>query len=288
MLSQTDAPPDSGLAPLAAFAAAWDCHVHVFGPRNRYPLQGSPRYLPAMTTLDDLQGHRACTGAKSIVLVQASPYGTDNSCLLDGLVALGGAHRAIVSLLPDMISDRRVMQLTAAGVRGVRINPGRFAWGSEVVALCVELAKRLAGTGWHLEVNCSPDVGRQLTKACDNGAPLVFDHLAGIDPAHPDFESHMAAIAEILEDRNWIKISGLDRVRKCERDGDRLTQTISLARQLAGDRIIWGSDWPHTPIDDGNASFRTIDMKAELSWILGRLGEDAERIMCVNPDRLYR
>jgi 2-pyrone-4,6-dicarboxylate lactonase len=288
MLSQTEASRDLGLVPLPAFTAAWDCHVHVFGPRDRYPLQPASRYLPAPVTADDLQVHMARVGARSVVLVQASPYGTDNSCLLDRLLALGKEHRAVVSLLPNMISDRRITQLSAAGIRGVRINPGKSAWGSDTLTLCVNLSEQLSGTGWHLEVNCSPDTGRRLARVCSNRTPLVFDHLAGIDPAHPDFESHVAAIGEILADRNWIKISGLDRVRRCERDGERLTQTISLTRHFARDRIIWGSDWPHTPIEDGDAPFRQIDMNVELSWILGRLGEDAERIMCINPDRLYR
>lgn len=288
MLSQTDASPDLHPAPLSAFATAWDCHVHVFGPRERYPLQACPRYLPALTPLDDLKAHMARTGTRALVLVQASPYGTDNSCLLEALHALGGAHRAVISASPSMISDWRIAHLTAAGIRGIRINLGKSDWDIDTVTLCSDLALRLAGTGWHLEVNCSPNIGRHLTKTCVNGVPLVFDHLAGIDPAHPEFESHLAALTEILADRHWIKISGLDRVRKSEGDDSRLTRAISLVRQLAPDRIIWGSDWPHTPIDDGSASFRPIDMNSELPWILDRLGDDAERIMCINPERLYR
>lgn len=286
MLLQADA-LRFGATPFKTFAAAWDCHVHVFGPRERYPLQAAPRYLPGLAAPDDLRAHIARTGARTLVLVQASPYGTDNSCLLDALRALDGAHRAVISLLPNMISDRYLAQLTALGVRGVRINPGKSAWGPEMVALCSDLTQRLAGTGWHLEINCAPDVGRQLTRACGNGVPLVFDHLAGIDPAHPDFESHLGALAEILRDRNWIKISGLDRVRKSNRDNGRLTQAINLVRQIAPDRIVWGSDWPHTPIDNGNASFRTVDMNAELFWIFDGLGEDAERVISINPNRLY-
>ena len=65
--------------PLAQFAAAWDCHVHVFGPRDRYPLNLAPRYIPSVASVDDLRAHANRIGASHAVLIQVSPYGTDNS-----------------------------------------------------------------------------------------------------------------------------------------------------------------------------------------------------------------
>jgi 2-pyrone-4,6-dicarboxylate lactonase len=274
--------------PLAQFAVAWDCHAHVFGPRDKYPLTSAPRYIPALASSNDLRAHLARIGARHAVLVQASPYGPDNSCLLDSLAAMSGDHRAVVSLTPATITDRAITEYTLRGVRGVRINPGRDLSRQEVVALCDAVSSRIAGSRWHLEVNCNPEAAFDIAEKCSERVTIVFDHVAGFQPNSPNFSSMLARLPGILANTNWVKISGLDRVRHSTDDNDKLAQLIGELRRLAPGRLMWGSDWPHTPTEDGEARFRPVDASSELLWILRQLGDDASRVFESNPAVLYR
>ena len=64
---------------------AWDCHTHVFGPTDRFPLAQSGAYAPPpsdrnlhLAVLDQL-------GLDHALLIQPSPYGEDHGALLDAL-----------------------------------------------------------------------------------------------------------------------------------------------------------------------------------------------------------
>src|SRR3712207_6139262 len=122
MLSRPD-PPLGGSAPLGVIGGAWDCHVHTFGPHDRYPLSPERRYTPGEAMAADARTHAATIGARHLVLVQPSPYGEDNSCLLDALAALGPSCRGVVVLKASALDDTTLADLDAAGVRGVRLNP---------------------------------------------------------------------------------------------------------------------------------------------------------------------
>lgn len=65
--------------------------------------------------------------AENIVLVQPSPYGTNNSLVLDKLVDLQDEKsrrevRAIAVIDPDNITDSELNHMQELGVRGVRVN----------------------------------------------------------------------------------------------------------------------------------------------------------------------
>lgn len=235
-----------------------------------------------------MRAHLARIGARHAVLVQASPYGPNNSCLLDALAAMGGDHRAVVSLMPETITDGTITDYTLHGVRGVRVNLGRHLSRQEIVAFCDEVSSRIAGSRWHLEVNCNPETAFDIAEKCSERVTVVFDHVAGFRPNSSDFASKLARLPEILANTNWVKISGLDRVRHSAGDNDKLAQLIGELRRLAPNRLIWGSDWPHTPTGDGEVRFRPVDAGSEVLWILHQLGDDARRIFENNPAVLYR
>ncbi len=201
---------------------------------------------------------------------------------------MSGEHRAVVSLAPEMITDSTITEYTLRGVRGVRINPGRQLSRQEIVALCDAVSTRIAGSPWHLEVNCNPEAAFDIAEKCSERVTIVFDHVVGFQPNSSDFTSKLARLPEILANTNWVKISGLDRVRRSVADNDKLAQLIGELRRLAPNRLIWGSDWPHTPTEDGEAPFRPVDASSELFWILRQLDDDASRLFESNPAVLYR
>ena len=61
-------------------AMACDCHVHVFGPFDRFPLWADRAYTPGAASIEDLMALHQGLGIGRVVVVQASPQGSDNRC----------------------------------------------------------------------------------------------------------------------------------------------------------------------------------------------------------------
>ena len=96
--------------------ASWDCHVHVFGPADRYPLSPRRGYTPPVRTLEMLEAAAAGEGVGHVVLVQPSVYDSDHRCLEEALRAGHGRHRG-VAVLPPEVSEDRLRELHALGVQ---------------------------------------------------------------------------------------------------------------------------------------------------------------------------
>src|SRR3954451_6282047 len=73
---------------------ACDCHVHVFDP-DRFPYAPNRSYTPGPASVDDLLAFEDRIGMTRCVLVQASPYGSDNACLIAALDRLGEGARGV-------------------------------------------------------------------------------------------------------------------------------------------------------------------------------------------------
>src|SRR5215813_13738823 len=99
-----------------------DSHVHVFGPRDRYPQLDTRAYTAGVAPLEALRRNAEPLGITRFVIVQASVNGTDNSCLLDTLDALDGNGRGVVVVDPHAILSKDLAAMHAHGVRGLRIN----------------------------------------------------------------------------------------------------------------------------------------------------------------------
>ena len=91
-------------------SGAWDMHVHIFGPPDRYPHVEKPHYTLPDGTLTQYRSLMPLVGIERFVLVQPSYYGTNNSCLLDTLIDVGDLARGVVMIEPD-ISDAELDRL---------------------------------------------------------------------------------------------------------------------------------------------------------------------------------
>ena len=220
-----------------------DSHHHIYD--SRYPIDPAAQLRPADATVADYRALRQRLGIGRHVVVQPSTYGTDNRCLLDALSQFGADARGIAAVA-DTVTDSELQNLHEAGVRGLRFNL-EFLVGL-TVAMIEPLAKRIDPLGWHIQVNASAAQileHRQLLASLSSA--LVIDHMGQIPQptgvAHPAFR--------VIEDlmargRTWVKLSGPYLVSRTGAPGyaDVGVVARSLA-QLAPDRMIWGSDWPH-------------------------------------------
>lgn len=224
----------------------WDCHVHVFdavaGARGGH-------YQPAHHPLERIEALAASHGVGHLVLVQPSVYGTDNTLLLHALAREPGRHRGVV-VLDDAVSEAELAVMDAHGVRGARLNlvSPVGEGGADPVQRFGVLRPRLRRLGWHLQWYAH---AAQLPTIAalhrDSGLTCVLDHLAGFTPSLPCEPDHPAwqAVDELAAGGAWLKLSGWYRLASTAPHAD-LVPTIRRLAERFGDRLVWGSDWPHT------------------------------------------
>ena len=98
-----------------------DCHTHVFGPQDQYPLAAERQYTPGIASLESMLALHDQLGIERVVIVHPSPYASDNRCTVDAVRALGERGRG-VAVIDAQTSDAELQTMHEAGVRGVRIN----------------------------------------------------------------------------------------------------------------------------------------------------------------------
>ena len=283
---------------------ACDCHVHVFGPRDRYPQIDTRAYTAGVASAETLKANGAPLGISRFVVVQASVNGTDNSCLLDGLDALDGDGRGVVVIDPRAITSQELDAMHQRGVRGLRINlySDYKSDRRERPALeqRFEALADIAPNDWHIEVIAPM---RMLAAAAPllsaSRVPVVIDHygLPGADT--PDTADGRALLDLLSRPHVWMKLSGPYRAR--EGAGSDPVSTTPPAEWLrpfvetARDRLVWGSDWPYTPphedcrCGETPDPFRAIDYGQMFGDFLMAISEPRtlEAILAANPARLY-
>ncbi len=129
-----------------------DTHVHVIGPRDKFPMVQGRHYTPGPASVQELKAHLTTQGLGKAVIVQPSVYGTDNRCLLSAISDMGRQARGI-AVLDAQISASELQELDAQGIRGIRLNfesSGNQSVDQLKQALA-DWAPRLEALGWHIQ-----------------------------------------------------------------------------------------------------------------------------------------
>src|SRR5271156_6454430 len=133
-------------------AGAWDVHVHIFGPADRYRHVAKPHYTLPDGNLAQYQALMPTIRMERFVIVQPSFYGTDNSCLLDTLDIVGDVARGVVMVESD-IKESELEAFHKRGVRAVRLDLFKRARLplAEIQSYIRETEARVKPLGWHLQ-----------------------------------------------------------------------------------------------------------------------------------------
>lgn len=264
-------------------AGACDAHMHVFDARFASPVR-----VPAAATVADYRPVQARLGTTRTVVVQPRPYGTGNSVTLDAIARLGRENARGVGVVRPDVSDGELYRLHEGGIRGVRFTLYTPEHAPLAFDMVEPVALRIHDLGWHLQLHWTADqvvahesVLRRLR------VPLVFDHLARLPlpegTRHPAF----GIVRDLLaQGRTWIKLSG---AYLCSRAGAAAgyADVLALARAWVGcapDRLVWGSDWPHTT--EAAHPPDTVHLLQMLTQWTGT-EEIRRRVLVDNPAALY-
>jgi predicted TIM-barrel fold metal-dependent hydrolase len=281
-------------------AGACDCHVHIVGDPARFPMAADRIYTPPLASPDMLLDLQRDLHLERVVLIQPSFYGLDNSALLDAMKQLGPNRARGVVVVGDAASGADLDAMAKVGVRGVRINletAGEF--DPAVAAKKLETAiSQCQPRNWHIQLYTRPSVIAALRDMLSRSpVPLVFDHFAGGQAAlglsQPGFD---AVLALVRSGKAYVKISAPYRASKMKMPyGDIAPLAASLVAANP-DRVLWGSDWPHTDSArlPGRATtdispFLTVDDGAVLNRLPHWVPDSTLRrkILTDNPAHLY-
>lgn len=282
----TDAPFSSGAMPPcnAAPPGAVDTHHHIFSD-NFLTTEGKP--LPISAEVKDYNALKRRLGISRSIVVAASPYGTDNSCLVAALDQFGLDASRGVALVDPEVKDAQLDELGRHGVRGLRIYLAKNR--IPTVVELRQLAARAADRNWVLQIvgNRDREVIFEWTNVLARlPCNIVIDHFGWApQPAGPKSNT-AGAIRRLIEGgRAYVKLSGLYLSSRSGppdyRDVDELA--LDFVRQ-SPERVLWGSDWPH-PV-----AFPYIPDDALMFDKLAGWAPDAairQQILVTNPDRLF-
>jgi predicted TIM-barrel fold metal-dependent hydrolase len=278
-------------------AGACDCHVHVIGPKDRFPLVRERTYTPKDATTADLRAMLARLELERVVLVQPSVYGTDNACMLDAIAELGSGARGVAVLAAETAGSV-LDDLNRRGVRGLRVNIATGGMQSlDVVKDRLTAAAALcARNGWHVQTFIPSRAIEPLTDTLRQlPAEVAIDHFGLISPDAEQSAATGALVRMLESGRVWVKLSGAYRIAEDPAD----PAIVPLARRLAAanpQRMVWGSDWPHSPphghgpvANDHEQPYRDLDTRGLLALVRTWL-DDAKLqtlLLSENPARLY-
>jgi predicted TIM-barrel fold metal-dependent hydrolase len=255
-------------------------------------------YTPGPASVNDLRGHLARNGLERTVIIQPSFYGSDNRCMLQALHELQDAGRGI-AVVDKGASDAALRTLHSQGIRGLRLNVESSGDG-DIQAICAELrywAVRIAVLGWHLQIYASLDALHALCPVLQSlTVPVVLDHFAMVqDSTALDDARAQAVLSLVRSGRAYVKLSAPYRIQSS------LTPNVDAVARIAArylranpERVLWGSDWPHTNREPGKtahqqSAYRQVAAAALQQGIYAWLPTAALRkqVLVDNPARLY-
>jgi predicted TIM-barrel fold metal-dependent hydrolase len=266
-------------------AGAWDVHVHIFGPGQKYPHVPQPHYTLPDGDLAQYRRLMPVIGIERFVIVQPSFYGTDNSCLLDTLDEIGAVARGAVMIDTD-ISDAELQRFHDKGVRAVRLDLFKRARRplAEIQSYILETEARVKPLGWHLQFYAPGYIVRDLigffrTLRID----FVIDHMGYMLEEDGLQSKDFAALLDLLDSGHcYLKLSGAYRIAK-HRGYEFVEPVAKAIVARAPERAVWGSDWPHISNSDRDTG--------ELVSLLERWAPSAavrKKILVDNANRLFR
>jgi len=276
-------------------AGACDCHTHIVGDAAKFPFAEDRAYTPEAASVAEMRSLHRALHTDRVVIVQASFYGKDNSCLLDAVKQLGPSARGIAAIR-DTTSNAELDDLHRAGIRGIRARLDGA--GSDSAAMRQQFkaaVDRIRDRPWHVELVTTElsQIEAIQEEVMASPVPVSIDlgSQAALGAHQPSFDTFLRLIHA---GKTYVNIAGPFGVAKGEPEYPDAAPSVKAIIAANPQRITWGTNWPHvsrlagkkvteiTPglqVDDG------LDFNRFASWT-----SDATQLKLIlvdNPARLY-
>ncbi|WP_156414279.1 amidohydrolase [Bordetella sp. N] len=261
-----------------------DSHAHIY--RANLPMVDGRRYSPDVDApLADYLNVLKALGATRAVLVQPSFLGTDNTFLLQAVREARDWMRAVVVVEPE-IALSELQAMARDGAVGIRLNLLGKLLPDLAHARWDPLLEFVRTNAWHVELHCEAGRLQQLMEPLlARGCQIVVDHFGrpdlGLGAHDPGFQYLLSTAAT---GSVWVKVSAAYRVGPGP-DGGAQTQSLldAVLHAFSADRLVWGSDWPHSQHPEAPAPARLLaDFCRRVSDAGAR-----EKILWHSPNTLF-
>jgi 2-pyrone-4,6-dicarboxylate lactonase len=264
-----------------------DTHFHVFGPPHLFPYVEARRYTPPAAPIEHFFGMAKVVGIERGVMVQPTVHRWDSASTLDALAKGDGRLRGMIHANPNFTeADHR--KLHDGGVRGVRFNCVVRNGGVFDEKRFRHVVSQVETFGWAVDLHIDPDfLAPRAEMIRRMELPVVIDHFANVHSKAGKDEAEFKVLHDLMgEPHVWLKISGTDRLLS---RGARYEEVVPLAQALiarAPDRIIWGTDWPHSNLFEPGSVPNDGDL---MDVMLDYAPDETVRrkILVDNPARLF-
>ncbi|CAG8930620.1 unnamed protein product [Penicillium salamii] len=295
----------------------WDVHHHIFEP-ERFPYAPDRHLTPPPATIERYNEFKKNLGLTNSVLTHGLSYGADCACLLKFISELGeSTTRGIAVIDPETVTSDQLQKMHDEGIRGIRVNLYRYNAMHDVELQKTALRRHahvlkgrfpawsMAFTHLHPEfwAELKPVIAQEIAPL---GGRLVTDHFAlfkGASLLPPELHDNVflqngfQELIDLVRDGAlFIKISAPYRVSKEGPEFHDLKPLVRAFMDANPKQIVWGSDWPHTPLMKVRSHEEALTESPylevdDLTWLrsLRRWLSDEEwhQVMVLNPQRLY-
>ena len=287
-------PPDPNTRPphWALPPGSCDTHAHIFGPPDLFPYAEKRRYTPPAAPIAHYKNMQKITGLSRAVFVTPTAHGYDNRVVLDAIRELGDSARGIANI-DSSFDDAAIDMLHESGMRGARFHLMDDRPGSE--AHLTEHLPKLQKRAWILDLHVDPvDLVNHETYIRALPTVTIIDHMARVRGADGVDQPAFSLLLDLLrDDRFWVKLCSFDKISATPKafvEGSLpfmdMVPFAQAAVQVAPDRVIWGTDWPH-----GNTfTPGRVPNEGDLLDLLAVIAPDEaqrRRILVDNPARLF-
>jgi predicted TIM-barrel fold metal-dependent hydrolase len=250
-----------------------DSHAHVFV--RGLPLAPQRRHAPDYdAALDTYVRYLAGNDVSHAVLVQPSFLGTDNSFFAAICRKYPQRFRGVAVVAPA-VSDEELESLADTGVVGMRLNLLGLPLPDLRSGDWRRLLARANSLRWHVEVHReAKDLPVVVSELLAQRCTVVVDHFgrpnAEAGASDPGFR-YLLSTADTS--KVWVKLSAAYRSSRGDGGlglGKALTRLLLEA--FSAERLVWGSDWPHTQHQD------LIDYAASIRALAAWVPEESTRL----------
>ena len=267
---------------------AWDCHFHAYGPPHLYPYSESRHHTPCAAPIEHYFGIAEVLGFERGVIVQSEIMGDKNiQVTLDAIAKSDGRLRGMVRSYPEYeLSD--IKKLHAAGIRGMRVNMVKSLGGKFDQKYFEKIVALADSKSWVVALHLDPDSMLQTADIIAKmSLPTIIENYIKLDARKGLDQPALRAMIDLAKEPHvWLKTAS---AYKMIWRGATYEQVIPIGRavaEAAPDRLIWGSDWPHSGATRPGVMPNDADL---VDWLMDFVpDEEARRKMLVdNPKRLF-
>lgn len=264
---------------------ATDAHCHIFGPAAQYPFAADRTYTPPDAGVDLFIALQKKLGLSRAVLVNASCHGVNNAPIIDAIAASGGTFRGVANI-DSTFDEKAIADLDSKGIRGCRFNFVKHLGGVPDMNEFHLIVNRIKQFKWHVVMHFDAiDLVAHKDLLNNLPIPYVIDHMGRVPTKDGLEQQPFKILLEFAKrDNCWVKVCGAERISSA---GPPFTDAIPFAKaliQLAPDRVLWGTDWPHPNIKEHMPNDGDL---VDLIPLMAETAQLQQKLLVDNPHRLY-